>query len=279
MKNLFIGIILFSLLGCKSSKKTTAYSYQVYEQESKLINEQLNKLFEEYRSYADKNDTVMIREIQAKTDKLFAERTKLGDKFVKNNRKDFISLAVLQTIRHNPDYSSKLFKKRFKSLSKNIRNSKDGKEIKESLDIIENLKIGKKAPDFSAPNPNGDTISLYGNLGKITIIDFWASWCLPCKEEHKNTVEIYNKYHKKGLNIIGVALDRDRNREQWIDTIKEDNLVWTQVSNLEFWDDPIVKLYNIAYIPATFILDSKGRIIAKDLRGTELNTKIAELLD
>ena len=132
------------------------------------------------------------------------------------------------------------------------------------------------APDFSAPNTEGTMTSLRSSLGKITIIDFWASWCGPCRKENPSVVALYNEFHAKGLNIIGVSLDKDA--AKWKEAIAKDNLTWTHVSNLKFWQDPIAELYNIKSIPATFILDAKGKIIARDLRGAELRAKVLSLL-
>jgi thiol-disulfide isomerase/thioredoxin len=119
-------------------------------------------------------------------------------------------------------------------------------------------------------------VSLKECLGKVTIVDFWASWCEPCRQENPNMVAIYKELHGKGLNIIGVSLDKDA--QKWKEAIAKDKLVWNQVSNLKFWEEPIAKLYKVESIPATFILDAKGNIVAQDLRGEELKVKIIELL-
>ena len=119
-------------------------------------------------------------------------------------------------------------------------------------------------------------VSLKESLGKVTIVDFWASWCGPCRQENPNVVAIYNDLHAKGLNIIGVSLDKDASK--WKEAIAKDKLTWTHVSNLKFWDEPIAKLYHVEAIPATFILDAAGNVVAKDLRGDALRAKIVELL-
>ena len=113
-------------------------------------------------------------------------------------------------------------------------------------------------------------------MGKITIIDFWASWCGPCRQENPNVVALYNEYHSKGLNIIGVSLDT--NAAKWKEAIAKDKLAWTQISNLKGWEDPIAKQYQIEGIPATLLLDEKGMIIGKDLRGEQLEARVAALL-
>ena len=112
---------------------------------------------------------------------------------------------------------------------------------------------------------------------KPVIVDFWASWCGPCRAENPNVVALYKELHAKGLNIIGVSLDKDA--AKWKEAISKDGLVWPQISNLKFWDEPIAKQYNVQSIPATFILDATGTIVAKDLKGAALKAKIIELLN
>ncbi len=114
-------------------------------------------------------------------------------------------------------------------------------------------------------------------MGKVTIIDFWASWCGPCRKENPKVVAMYNELHNKGLNILGFSLDSELTK--WKDAIVKDKLTWTQISNLKEWEDPIVKLYNIEQIPTTFVIDASGKIVARDLRGEELKNKVIELLN
>jgi len=124
--------------------------------------------------------------------------------------------------------------------------------------------------------PDGKSITLKTAMGKVTIIDFWASWCRPCRMENPNMVALYNEFHGKGLNIIGVSLDRDA--AAWKKAIDADKLGWQHVSNLQFWDEPVAVQYGVESIPETFVLDKKGVVVAKSLRGDELKAKIKELL-
>ncbi|WP_339755901.1 TlpA disulfide reductase family protein, partial [uncultured Winogradskyella sp.] len=126
-------------------------------------------------------------------------------------------------------------------------------------------------------------VSLNELRGKVTIIDFWAAWCGPCRKENPNVVRIYEKYHDQGLEIIGVSLDghsRQQNpKKAWLDAIEKDKLTWNHVSNLKYFNDPVAQLYNISSIPATYILDSTGIIVDKNLRGRALENRIKELLE
>ena len=133
------------------------------------------------------------------------------------------------------------------------------------------------APSFAAKNPEGKEISLKESLGaKATIIDFWASWCPPCRKENPNMVALYKKYHDKGLNIIGVSLDKTA--DKWKEAIQKDGLPWAQVSNLMFWDEPIAKTYGVEQIPAPFVLDATGKVVARDLYGADLEKEIEKLV-
>ncbi|MFN7675139.1 TlpA family protein disulfide reductase [Flavobacterium sp.] len=136
--------------------------------------------------------------------------------------------------------------------------------------------VGTVAPNFKAPTPSGKIVSLKESLGKVTLIDFWASWCQPCREENPKVIALYNEFHKKGFNIISVSLDD--NTEDWKNAIAKDGLTWTQVSNLKEMKDPIAIQYGITQIPTTFLLDSDGKIVAIDLFGEDLKAKINELL-
>ncbi len=163
--------------------------------------------------------------------------------------------------------------------SPKITATQNSNNLQNMINTMKKADVGGIAPNFTAPTPDGEMLSLNDVLGKYTIIDFWASWCKPCRRENPNVVKVYNKYHDKGLNIISVSLDKDGQKDRWIKAIKDDKLTWHHVSNLKFWSDPIAKIYNVRSIPATFLLDENGNIIAKNLRGPELGIKIASLLE
>ena len=221
-------------------------------------------------------DTVTINKLIKEHKKFQDEMNVYSKNFIKENPDAFLSVLLLENFLMRQYLTPEEVKTYFAGLDKKVTETKSGKKIKTALDAMFAIVIGKPAPDFSAPSPEGKTISLKESLGKVTIIDFWASWCGPCRAENPNVVALYNEFHAQGLNIIGVSLDKDA--AKWKDAIAKDGLTWSHVSNLKFWEDPIAKQYNVQSIPATFILDAKGIIVAKDLRGDELKAKVKELL-
>lgn len=221
-------------------------------------------------------DNATINSLMEEYRKLQNELIALATAFPEQNPDSFISVLFIDNMFNNPEVDIYRIKNTYAKLNPQIRASKQGKIVKTKIDNYRDVGIGAMAPDFSAPAPDGKPVSLKQSLGKITIIDFWASWCGPCRRENPNVVALYNEFHPKGLNIVGVSLDRDAGK--WKEAIQKDGLPWTHMSNLMFWSDPIAELYGVKSIPATFILDSEGKIIGKDLRGEALHAKIKSLL-
>ena len=150
------------------------------------------------------------------------------------------------------------------------------KQYIESVEAYGKTRIGTLAPDIALPNPEGDTIRLSQTRGNYVLVDFWASWCRPCRVESPNLVQAYEKYHDKGFTIFSVSLDRSK--QAWIEAIDADGLgKWYHVSDLRGWQSEAAKLYGVNAIPSNFLLDPQGRIIAKNLRGNKLNEKLQEI--
>ena len=194
------------------------------------------------------------------------------------------SLAVLQVIGNFSAEEDYLFLDSLGTLFAN--NPPDSKHTPRFLSYVEgvrlqakngeNLQVGKIAPDINLPNPDGEVVPLSSLRGKVVLVDFWAQWCRPCRMENPNIVKAYHNYKDKGFEVYGVSLDRSK--DKWLQGIEEDGLSWTHVSDLKYWQSEAAKTYNINTIPASFLLDQEGKIIAKNLRGPSLHQKLKEIL-
>ncbi|MCB0629205.1 MAG: TlpA family protein disulfide reductase [Lewinella sp.] len=147
--------------------------------------------------------------------------------------------------------------------------------LKKELEDSRNLMIGGVAPDFTQQNPEGIDLSLSDLRGKVILLDFWASWCGPCRRENPNVVRVYEKYKDKGFDILSVSLDKTKDR--WLQAIEQDNMVWHHVSDLKGWQNEVAQTYGVSSIPHTILLDADGKILARNLRGAQLEQKLAEL--
>lgn len=194
------------------------------------------------------------------------------------------SLAVLAGIQQlNPDKYLNLYKEVDIALSNKYPKSKYLFNLKKDIAAYEmqtqkakSVAIGSAATDFTLPTPEGKPFALSSFKGKVVLVDFWASWCGPCRKENPNVVALYKKYHPKGFEIFSVSLDD--NKDKWLKAIEADGLIWNHVSDLKGWESDAAKLYGVSSIPFTLLLDREGKIVAKDLRGAQLEAKVAETL-
>lgn len=253
-----------------------------YKKGYQLIINKISRLQKDYM--LSKDDPEAVIEIQKRNKSMRSELKDYGLNFIKSNSGSDFSLILLDVITEQKGFNATLAQEVFKNMPIALLKKPYNKNLTQKISFkIQNeinkvdITVGVKAPDFTAPNPEGKMLTLNKILGEVTILDFWASWCKPCRVENPNFVRIFNKYHDKGLEIISVSLDREGQKSAWVSAIEKDNLNWYNVSNLKFWQDPIAQLYNISSIPATFVLDSEGKILATRLRGQALEAKIAEL--
>jgi peroxiredoxin len=192
-----------------------------------------------------------------------------------NNASMYASLVAIQAL--EPDKYADVYKKLDEGLSKKYPNDSNVKMFHNVVSSMQSTAIGQTAPDIVLNSPEGKEIALSSFRGKVVLVDFWASWCGPCRKEMPNVVKAYAKFKDKGFEIFGVSLDKDG--ERWVEAIAKDGITWPQVSDLRQWESSVVGLYNIQGIPYTVLLDKEGKIIAKNLRGEELEEKLTEVLN
>ncbi len=250
--------------------------YNAYQEMLKPFEEQYRALYGQWQQAKMMGDEVLAKQIEEKYDSLNQEQQKMDQKFMEEHPNSLVSPYLLRSMAYS--LGGEEMQKYLDQMDTSFRNITFVKELQEWADAKKRVAVGQKAPEFALPDTAGDTITLSSKLGKgYVLLDFWASWCSPCRQENPNLVKTYQKYHDKGFDIIGISLDKDR--EAWLTAIKKDGLLWTQVSELQGWRDPTAKLYAVRSIPSNFLLDKDGVIIARNLRGEALEKKLSELLD
>lgn len=250
------------------------------------------KIMNDY-STADKNDTAIMGTVQRSIMRLDQAFNAYVVNFVEKHPKSpatFLALSYL-----DPMAQLDVIKKVEKAIAATMYNSPLHVDILNKIGQLDSqkqindaqmaeqermnghLKNGNPAPEINLPSANGGNISLASLKGKVVLIDFWASWCGPCRKENPNVVKMYNKYKDKGFTVYSVSLDKDKTK--WLEAIKKDGLVWTNhVSDLKFWDCIAAKSYGVTSIPFTVLIDKDGKIIDKNLRGAQLEEKLKEIL-
>ena len=248
--------------------------FQDYAKASKENRMEMSKLYPAYQKAKADNNQAEIEKLEkdltAKQEAFEATENKLQE----NNAKNRLGLYFVMNKVYAYDYAK--LKTILDNADADTKKSAVYNSLSELLAKMGKVRVGAMAPDFTLPTPEGNMLSLSQFRGKVVVVDCWASWCGPCRAENPNMVALYNENKDKNFTILGVSLDRDK--DKWVKAIADDKLTWNHVSDLKFWQSMICDLYVISAVPETIVIDKDGKIAARGLRGDELKAKVAELL-
>ena len=266
---------LDSLFNAKIAGSKTQDQYKSFLDSNKPLSDSYSQTFTEYQTASQAGNAEKVAALEKQVDSIQTEMINLQKNFVRNNPSSYVSPSILASLSYDMEASE--IESMINGLDTLVASVPQIRLLKERVAVMKTVAVGKKAPDFTLNGVDDKPVALSSKIGsKLLLIDFWASWCGPCRQENPNVVKVYNEFHKKGFDMFGVSLDQKK--EAWIKAIADDKLTWTHVSDLQYWNNAAAKLYAVNSIPANFLLDEKGTIIGKNLRGEALYNKVNEML-
>ncbi|MBK5202933.1 MAG: AhpC/TSA family protein [Prolixibacteraceae bacterium] len=249
--------------------------FNIFIKELASLQQKRNKYKQEYQAAAAKQNQQEMDRIQADFQASSDNMIVYTKNFIRENNNSVVAPFILYN-QLAPSLEYDQLKELTDTISPELQGSEYMSKLNEYLSRKAKTAIGAIASDFTMKDTEGNDFTLSSLRGKYVLIDFWASWCSPCRKENPNVVTAYNNFKDKGFDIVGVSLDKDK--KAWVKAIKDDNLTWHHVSDLKFWNNVVARTYGVQSIPYNLLLDKEGKIIAMNLRGENLSKKLKEIM-
>ncbi len=263
-----------SLRATKITGSPTQDVFQIYINEMQKLSKEVGALQQRYQTAMSTGNTAEADKAKIDYQAMIDNNTVFTKNFVKEHSGSVVS-AYITLYQLAAQIDATELESIVGKFPADISKSEYVVQLKKMMDEQKKTSVGVVAPDFTMNNTEGKPVQLSSLRGKVVLLDFWASWCGPCRQENPNVVKMYQEFHPKGFEILGVSLDRTK--EDWLKAIKDDNLGWIHVSDLQYWQNAAARLYGVNSIPQSFLIDKDGKIIAKGLRGDQLEAKLKTL--